>query len=147
MKPINLLIVDDREIIRDSLKLVFSRSKDIHVKGEASDGLESIEMVKKYQFDVVLMDIHMPLMSGIEATRQIIEHDANIKVLGNSFYLIPTYIQQILKVGASGFITKEEDGECYIEAVRSVSKGKIYLSDKINYQGYDKIISNINHSA
>ncbi len=147
MKPIRLLIVDDREIIRDSLKLLFLGVKDIVVMGEASDGYEAIELIKKNDYDVVLMDINMPLLNGIEATKQIIKFNSNIKVLGNSFYVSPTYIKDIIKAGAFGFITKDESREVYLEAIRKVHSGSIYLSDKVNYEVYDKVLTYFNQSA
>ena len=147
MKPIRLLIVDDREIIRDSLKLLFLEVKDITVMGEASDGYEAIELIKEKDYDVVLMDINMPLLNGIEATKQIIKFNSNTKVLGNSFYVSPTYIKDIIKAGAFGFITKDESREVYLDAIRKVHKGSIYLSDKLNCQVYDKVLTYLNHSA
>lgn len=147
MKHIRLLIVDDREIIRDSLKLLFSGLKDITVTGEASDGYEAIDLVKKNDYDVILMDINMPLLNGIEATKEITKINSNTKVLGNSFFISPTYIKDLIKAGARGFITKDESREVYIEAVKATHQGKIYLSDKVNHQVYDKVLNYFNHSA
>lgn len=147
MKPIRLLIVDDREIIRDSLKLLFFGVKDIAVMGEASDGFEAIDLVKKNDYDVVLMDINMPLLNGVEATKQIINLNSSTRILGNSFNVSPTYIKDIIKAGACGFITKDESREIYIEAVKEVYQGNIYLSDKVNHQVYDKVLSYFNQSA
>jgi len=147
MKSISILIVDDREIIRDSLKVILSRVEDIYVKDEASDGFEAINLVKKNNYDVVLIDVNMPVLNGVEATKQIVKHNSNIKILANSFCINPYDIKDIIKAGASGFITKDESMENYIEAIRKIHRGEIYLSDKINHKDYDKVLTYFNHSV
>ncbi len=141
MKKINLLIVDDRDIIRDGLKLIFSNSKNIKVKGEASDGNEALELIKENDYDVVLMDINMPNMNGIEATKKIKKLKSNIKVLANSFYASPLFIKDMIKAGSSGFIKKGESSSVYFEAVQTVNNGTIYLSDEVSHKIYDKVLA------
>ena len=106
MKTINVLIVDDRDIIRDSLKMTLSGVEGIKVKDDAADGREAMKLIEKNDYDVVLMDINMPTMDGIEATKQIIKINPNIKILANSFYVTPLYIKEMIKAGSYGFITK-----------------------------------------
>ncbi|MBL4593868.1 MAG: response regulator transcription factor [Flavobacteriales bacterium] len=140
MKKISLLIVDDRDIIRDGLKLIFSGSDNINVKDEASDGNEAIALIEKNDYDVVLMDINMPNMNGIEATKSIKKLKSNIKVLANSFYTSPIFIRDMIRAGSSGFIKKGESRNSYIEAIESVHNGTIYLSDEVNHKTYDKVL-------
>jgi DNA-binding NarL/FixJ family response regulator len=141
MKEIKVLIVEDRDIIRDSIKLSLLRSKEIKITGEASDGEEAVDMLKKYSYDVVLMDINMPNLNGIEATKKILKINPEIKILGNSFFVNAEYVFKILNAGASGFITKGESANKYQEAILSVSKGSLYLSDEIDSVVYDKVFS------
>ena len=140
MEPIKLLIVDDRDIIRDSLKLYFSKIPEITVKGEAEDGETALELIKKHDYDVILMDLLMPNLNGIEATRNIIKLKPNIKILANSFSSNPYNIKQLIEAGAYGFITKDESRNVYIEAVKTVHNGEIFLSDGISNEIYNKVL-------
>lgn len=140
MKMISLLIVDDRDIVRDSLKITFSGAKDIHVKDEASDGKEAMELIEKNDYDVVLMDINMPNMNGMKATKEMIKIKPNIKILANSFYITPLYIKEMIRAGSYGFITKGDGRDSYIEAVRTVANGAVYLSDEINNETYNQVL-------
>ena len=141
MKTINVLIVDDRDIIRDSLKMTLSGVEGIKVKDDAADGREAMKLIEKNDYDVVLMDINMPTMDGIEATKQIIKINPNIKILANSFYVTPLYIKGMIKAGSYGFITKGDKRAAYIEAIRTVANGAVYLSDEINNETYDQVLS------
>jgi len=141
MKKIKLLIVEDRDVIKDALKMFLNMEKGIEVTGEASDGMEAISLISKNQYDVVLMDINMPNMNGIDTTKKIFKLDPNIKVLANSLHASPYYIKEMIKAGAYGFITKGEKNSIYVDAIKSVSKGAIYLSDEIKSSTYDKVLA------
>ena len=141
MKKINVLIVDDRDIVRDSLRVTFSGVKDICVKDDASDGAEAMRLIEKNDYDVVLMDINMPNMDGIQATKEIIKINPNIKVLANSFHVTPLYIKEMIRAGSYGFITKGDGRAAYIEAIRTVANGAVYLSDEINSETYDQVLT------
>jgi len=144
---IDVLIVDDRDIIRDSLKLSFLTTDDIEVKDEASDGKEAMRLVEENNYDVVLMDINMPNMDGIEATKNILKIKPETKVLANSFHVSPLYIKEMIKAGSFGFITKGDGRDSYLEAVRSVANGAVYLSDEINNETYDKVLDYLKNPA
>ena len=147
MENINVLIVDDRDIIRDSLKLSFLGLSDIKVTGEAEDGKEAIKLIKKNNYDVVVMDINMPGMNGIEATQEIVKMKPDIKILATSFHVSPSFIKNILKSGASGYIRKGENRNAYLDAIRTVSNGAIYLSEKVDAKVYAKVFRYLKHRS
>jgi DNA-binding NarL/FixJ family response regulator len=136
---IRVLIVDDRDVIIDGLKLIFSGAKDIDIKGVASNGEEAIELVRKHDYDVVLMDVNMPVMNGVEATKAIKKLNFKIKILANSFYLDPILIKDMMKAGAQGFVRKGDTKTAYFDAVKTVSNGGVYLSEEVPSKTYDKV--------
>tara|TARA_B100000809_G_scaffold116172_2_gene114344 strand:+ start:8163 stop:8618 length:456 start_codon:yes stop_codon:yes gene_type:complete len=139
MEEVKVLIVDDRDVIRDGLKLNFLRSTKIKVIGEASDGLEALDMITKNHYDVVLMDINMPIMNGIDSTKKMIEIKPEIKVLANSFFVNAEYITEIVKSGAYGFIAKGEPISSYEQAIVEVSNGSVFLSNQIDFKIYEEV--------
>ncbi|PJA09971.1 MAG: hypothetical protein COX70_00295 [Flavobacteriales bacterium CG_4_10_14_0_2_um_filter_32_8] len=139
-EAIRLLIVDDRDIIRDSLKLYFTEATGIRVVGEASDGIEALEMIKENDYDVVLMDLLMPNVNGIDATKNIKKIKSFTKILANSFAVNPYHIKELIMAGASGFILKDETRDVYIEAIKTLHQGGIFLSDGISKKVYDKVL-------
>ena len=141
---IHVLIVDDRDVVRDALRLVFSKTTDIKVMDEASDGKEALHLIEKNDYDVVIMDINMPIMNGIEASQRIVKLKPRIKILTNSFYLNNAYVIDMMRVGARGFITKGEDNENYIEAVRTVASGAVYVSEKLDKKTYEEALDHLN---
>lgn len=135
---INVLVVDDRDIIRDSLKLFFVENPEIQIVDEASDGVEAFTLIKKNDYDVVLMDVNMPKMDGIEATKKILRLKPRTKVLVNSFYLNSMVIKDMIRAGALGFIKKGESKKNYIEAIKTIAVGSVFFTDEINYKIYQK---------
>lgn len=127
---IKLLIADDRDIFRDSLKIFLSKTSEIGVVGEVTDGREAMDLIDKNDYDVVLMDIHMPIMNGIEATRNIIKSKPCTKILASSFDIMPDYINEVMGAGAQGFIAKSNSGASFIEAIKAVGKGQRFLTDE-----------------
>lgn len=140
MKEIKIIIVDDKKNIREGLKLMLARTKEIKIMAEASDGKEAIDLITQNEYDVVLMDIKMPNMDGIEATKKIKKTHPHIKILTNSYQVSSFHINEMLRAGASGFIRKGDDIDSYIEAIWTVDNGGIYLSDEINNKTYDKLL-------
>lgn len=139
-EAIRLLIVDDRDVVRDSLRLYFTEATGIRVVGEASDGIEALEMIKENDYDVVLMDLLMPNVNGIDATKSIIKLKPSTKILANSFVVNPYYIKELISAGASGFIEKDESKSVYIEAIKTLHQGGVFLSDGISKKVYDKVL-------
>ena len=131
MEKINVLLVEDRDIIRDSLKVLIDDYEGIHIKAEATNGIEALSKIKSEDFDVILMDINMPEMDGFEATKKILELKPETKILAYSFHQNPFYIKEMIKAGVSGYITKGEGKEAYHEAIKSIMDGKRYFSKGI----------------
>ena len=124
---IRVLMVDDHAILREGLRALLSYYDDVEVVGEAQDGAEGLERVKELQPDVVLMDIAMPGMNGLEATRLIHEQYPQIRVLILTQHEDPQYVLPLLQAGASGFVTKRALGNDLINALRVVAKGETFL--------------------
>jgi len=127
---IKILAVDDHEILRAGIKLVIAEQKDMEVIGQADNGAAAVEMTKKLRPDVVVMDVSMPGLNGIEATRQIIQGDCNAKVLILSGFSNEQFVVDILKAGASGYVLKDCLSDELIEAIYTVYAGKKYLCSK-----------------
>jgi DNA-binding NarL/FixJ family response regulator len=130
--PIKILIAEDHAIVREGLKLILELNENINVIGEADDGLSAVRRTAELNPDIVLMDIAMPNMNGIEACKRIIESSKTTKVLILSMYSSHEDIYRSLKAGAFGYLLKESIGQELIDAVFSVSKGTRYLSKKVD---------------
>ncbi len=140
MKKIKVLIAEDHTIVRQGLSALLRSEPDIEVVGEASDGLEAVEMAKKINPDVVLMDIAMRNLNGIEATRRIKKLFPHIKVLVLTMYENEEWIFQILKAGASGYLIKDSAMTELISAIRTIHQGDSYLSPSISKKVIDEYI-------
>ena len=124
---IRILIVDDHTIVRTGLRLLLEAEQDILVVSEAVNGLEALKLVEIHHPDVVLMDIAMPGMDGLEATRQIKARWPEVKVLCLTMHRSDEYFFEMLKAGASGYILKGAETSDLIHAVQVVGKGEVYL--------------------
>lgn len=129
---INIMIADDHAVVRDGLKMILESKGDIKVIAEAEDGLQAFKKAKELKPDVVLMDISMNNMNGIEATKRIIEDDPEIKVVILSIQSSSEDIYRALKAGAIGYLLKESAGNEVVEAVRVAFSGRRYLSRKVD---------------
>jgi len=126
--PIRVLLADDHTILRAGLKMMLSVQPDIEIVGEASDGRQAIAEALRLQPDVILMDITMPELNGIEATRQVKKLLPETRVLVLTMHENEEYLFQVLRAGASGYILKEAADTELISAIRSVYVGRFYLS-------------------
>jgi DNA-binding NarL/FixJ family response regulator len=124
---IRLLLVDDHAILRDGLRALLSYYSEVEVVGEAEDGLQAIEAVERLAPDVVLMDIAMPGMNGLEATRRIRQSHPSTRILVLTQYDDPRYVLPFLQAGVAGYVVKRALGSDLIDAVRAVSKGESFL--------------------
>lgn len=129
---INVLIVEDHTIVRDGLERILNSESDINVIGTADDGIKAIKKFKKLNPDVILMDIMMPNMNGIQATGEIKEIDSSVEIIILSMNYSHEDITMALKAGARGYITKESVSDEVVEAVRAVNGGQRYLSADVD---------------
>ncbi|WP_207898073.1 response regulator [Amycolatopsis pittospori] len=127
---IRVLIADDQELVREGLSVVLSAQPDIEVVGEAVDGRHAVEQVGTLAPDLVLMDIRMPVLDGLRATRMITDRDAT-KVLVLTTFDLDEYVYEALRAGASGFLLKDASARTLAEAVRVVATGGALLSPSV----------------
>ena len=128
---IRALIVDDQSMVRAGLRMLLAEEPDIDVVAEAGDGLDAIAQAARHRPDVVLMDIRMPRLDGLEATRRILAADGSTKVLILTTFNLDDYVYEALRVGASGFVLKDEPPEQLITAVRTIAAGDALLSPSV----------------
>lgn len=128
---IKILIVDDHGILRAGVKLIIDQTDDMKIVGQACDGHEGIELARKLKPDVVLMDISMPGLNGIEATKEIVSENPDIKILALSAYCNRRFVKDMLKAGVSGYALKDTMADELIYAIKSVHAGRRYLSEKV----------------
>jgi DNA-binding NarL/FixJ family response regulator len=136
---IKVLIADDHQLFREGMVNLLSNVEDIEVIGQAKDGKETIERARQLRPDVILIDIGMPLMNGIDATRILKKEYPSIKVIAVSMHSDRQFVKGILEAGADGYLLKNCTYRQLIDAVHSVVSGKKYLSDEITgmiIQGY-----------
>ncbi|GAB4495923.1 MAG: response regulator transcription factor [Anaerolineales bacterium] len=126
-----ILLCDDQAVVRDGLELLLGLEKDIQVIGCAQDGAEAVDLTAKHQPDLVLMDLKMPGMNGIEATRQIRAKYPHVKVLVLTTYDDDEWLFDALRAGASGYLLKDTPREKVIEAVRGTLAGKSFLDPAV----------------
>jgi two-component system, NarL family, response regulator NreC len=126
-----ILIVDDHKIFREGLISMLEKKPDIEIIGQAENGQEAIRLFQELHPDIVIMDIVMPDMNGIEATRQISDNTSNAKVIGLSMHEDGRFAAEMLKAGACGFLLKDCAFEELVDAINTVKANGIYLSAKI----------------
>jgi DNA-binding NarL/FixJ family response regulator len=131
MDKIRILLADDHTILREGISSLIKDEPDMQVIGEAEDGHAAVKLACELSPDVVLMDIAMPLLNGLEATRQIRKYCPQVKVLILSMYENEEYIRQVLAVGAMGYILKDAAARDLLEAIREVQRGELVLSPAI----------------
>lgn len=134
---IKVLLVDDQSLIRMGFRMVLEAADDITVVGEAADGKTALQMVKATAPDVVLMDVRMPNMNGIEATSEIIASNPNVKVLILTTFDLDEYAFAALRAGASGFLLKDAKPEELIGAIRNVAHGDATISPRVTKRMLD----------
>jgi DNA-binding NarL/FixJ family response regulator len=130
-KNYNLILVDDHGMFREAVKFVLAQSDSLKVVAEASNGNEFLEIVDRYKPDLVLMDITMPGMNGVDATREAIKRIPDLKVIALSMNSDDIYYYKMVEAGASGFIQKESGSDELFKAIFMVLNGENYFSSKI----------------
>ncbi|MEK7263454.1 MAG: response regulator transcription factor [Bacteroidota bacterium] len=137
MQKIKVLLADDHEIVRQGLRSLLEQTMDIEVIAEAEDGKEAVLKTEQFLPDVVVMDIGMPTLNGIEATRQIKKMYPDIFILILTMHATEEYIAQMLHAGASGYILKKSAYQELLQAIRAVHKGHSYLSPSVSKKVLD----------
>jgi len=140
-KPINILLADDHTIVRQGLARLLEDQTDLRVVGEASDGRMAFEKATALKPDIVIMDIAMPLMNGIEAAKRIRKDLPETKILILSMYSHEHYIHQLLETGISGYLLKDSSGRDIISAIKAAMKGETFLSPSISKKVVESYLS------
>jgi DNA-binding NarL/FixJ family response regulator len=131
MRKICVLLVDDHTVVRQGLRALLSAEEDMEVIGEAENGRQAVMLAKKTPPDVVVMDVAMPLLNGLEATRQILKSVPTTKVLVLTSYSDDECVSQLMEAGASGYLIKQTAANDLIKAIREVQRGNAYFSPAI----------------
>jgi DNA-binding NarL/FixJ family response regulator len=132
MKKIRVLLADDHTVVRQGLRMLLETDPGITVVGEAETGRQALDFTKRLRPDVVVMDISMPQLNGLEATRQIVREHPGVRILILSSYEDDEYVRQMTEAGAVGYLLKRSDGADVIKAVFEVSRGNAVFSPAIS---------------
>ena len=145
MTNIRILLVDDHTILRDGLRALLERQTDMSVVAEAGDGREAVHLAAEQKPDVVLMDIGMPNMNGIEATRRIVAANSKTAVVILSMHQDESYVLRSMKAGARGYLLKDSLRSDVIQAIRAVCGGRSFLTPKISQMLQEDYVRNLEH--
>ena len=137
---VRVLIADDQALLRGSLRVRIETEPDLIVVGEAANGAQAVEQVQACRPDVVLMDVRMPVMDGIEATRQIADHEQAPRILVLTTFDLDEYVYSALRAGASGFLLKDTPPAQLLEAVRVVASGEALLAPSVTRRLIEEFI-------
>jgi DNA-binding NarL/FixJ family response regulator len=140
---VRIILADDHKILREGLRLILARHPEIEVIAEANTGREALEQTAKLHPDVIVMDIAMPDLNGIEATRQILKDNPNTKVIALSLYADRSYVLGMLEAGASAYVLKANAGDELLRAIQAVIHGRKYLSAEIT----DRVVDSYTQRA
>ncbi len=132
MSKIRILLADDHAVVRQGFKLILATQPDMEIVGEAGNGREAVELAEQLHPDVAVIDVAMPELNGIEATRRIGETSQRTRVLALSMHKDSVYVREILRAGARGYLLKDQVASDLIAAVRAVARGEGYLSPAVS---------------
>jgi DNA-binding NarL/FixJ family response regulator len=138
---IGVLLADDQELVRSGFRLILELADGIEVVGEASDGQQAIRLAKELRPDVVLMDVRMPVLDGIEATRRLARSGVASRVLVLTTFDLDEYVYAAVQAGASGFLLKDAPREQLVTAVRTVARGEALLAPAITRRLIERFIA------
>jgi DNA-binding NarL/FixJ family response regulator len=128
---VRVLIADDQELVRTGFRMILKAEPDIDVVGEAADGAEAVELARRLRADVVLMDIRMPILDGLEATRRLLAASSETRVLILTTFDLNEYVYEALRAGASGFLLKDAPAAQLVTAVRVIANGEALIAPSI----------------
>ncbi len=132
MKRIRILLADDHAVVRQGFKMILSAHPDMEIVGEAGNGREAIDFAERFRPDIVVMDVAMPELNGIEATRRLADSVPRARVLALSMHKDSVYVREILRAGARGYLLKDAFDRDLVAAVRAVAEGEGYLSPGVS---------------
>jgi len=132
VKEIRILLADDHAVVRRGFRMILDAQNDLEVVGEVSNGREAVEAAANLQPDVAVMDVTMPELNGIEATRRMAEVSPRTRVLALSMHKDAVYVREILRAGARGYLLKDSAEDGFLNAVRAVARGEGYLSPAVS---------------
>jgi len=138
---IGVLLADDQELVRSGFRLILDLAEGIEVVGEAADGHEAVQLARELQPDVVLMDVRMPKLDGIEATRRLRQAGVGSRVLVLTTFDLDEYVYAAVRAGASGFLLKDAPREQLVTAVRTVARGEALLAPAITQRLIERFVS------
>lgn len=131
VKQTTILLADDHTVVRKGIRMILSAQADLDVVAEASNGLEAVAEASRTQPDLVIMDVNMEGMNGIEAARRIADVAPRSRVLALSMHRDAVYVREMLRAGAKGYLVKDADDDALLDAVRAVARGEAYLSPSV----------------
>jgi DNA-binding NarL/FixJ family response regulator len=140
--PARILLADDHGIVRQGLKLLINNEADMDVVGEAADGKAVLELAKELRPDVVIMDISMPEINGLSATRTLKEMQRDIAIVALTRHDDQTHLEELLRAGASGYVLKQSAPTHLIRAIRAVAAGGVYIDPAMTSQVADGLLAN-----
>jgi DNA-binding NarL/FixJ family response regulator len=143
---VRILLADDHQIMREGLKALLARHSSVEVIAEAENGIETLSIARQEKPDVIIMDIAMPDINGIEVTRQLKSESADIKVIALSMHSDRRFVSEILKAGASAYVLKQAAFEDLEKAIKAVMSNRTFLSDDILESVVSDYVSGLNHS-
>ncbi|MBV8730356.1 MAG: response regulator transcription factor [Acidobacteriia bacterium] len=132
MSRIRILLADDHAVVRQGFKMILEAQPDMEIVGEAGNGREAIDLTEKLKPDVVVMDVAMPELNGIEATRRVAETVPHARVIALSMHKDSVYVREVLRAGARGYLLKDSIAGDLVFAVRAVARGEGYLSPAVS---------------
>jgi len=132
MKRIRILLADDHAVVRQGFRMILAAHPDMEIVGEAGNGREAVELAERLKPEVVVMDVSMPELNGIEATRRLAASMPHSRVLALSMHKDSVYVREILRAGARGYLLKDSVADDLVSAVRAVASGEGYLSPQVS---------------
>ena len=143
MNKLRIILAEDHETIRDGLKLLVNSRSDMEVVGEADNGRTALQLAEEFSPDVVVMDISMPELNGLQATKKLKDKSPQVKVLILTRHSEPGYLQELLQAGASGYVLKQSKSEELIRSILAVAAGQTYLDPAIT----EKVVTQLRESG
>jgi len=143
MNKLRIILAEDHETIRDGLKLLVNSRSDMEVVGEADNGRMALQLAEEFSPDVVVMDVSMPELNGLQATKKLKDKSPQVKVLILTRHSEPGYLQELLQAGASGYVLKQSKSEELIRAILTVAAGQTYLDPAIT----EKVVTQLRESG